>query len=209
LTEDLRAGYRFNAARAAALAGGGRVDDVAWLGEPERGALRKQARDWLRLDLAAWTKKVDIGTEAERIQARKTLAPWRDVPDLARLRARRRWTGCRLRSARNAALCGASSTPCSSAPRARGSVRSPAPRALSSVRHRPIEPETGTALRGAARARESPDHGAPGRRLGRTPGRLLAGHVSLVRPRTARRYGVELRLHTAGNRSGCPWFTPS
>ena len=73
LTEDLRAGHRFNAARAAALAGGGHGDDVAGLGEPEREELRKQARDWLRLDLAAWAKKVDTGTAADRIQARKTL----------------------------------------------------------------------------------------------------------------------------------------
>ena len=86
LTEDLRAGHRFNAARAAALAGGGHGDDAAGLGEPEREALRKQARNWLRLDLAAWAKKVDTGTEADRIQARKTLAPWRDDPDLAGLR---------------------------------------------------------------------------------------------------------------------------
>jgi tetratricopeptide (TPR) repeat protein len=86
LTEDLRAGHRFNAARAAALAGGGQGDDAAGLGEPERAGLRKQARDWLRLDLAAWAKKVETGTEADRIHARKTLAPWRDDPDLAGLR---------------------------------------------------------------------------------------------------------------------------
>jgi hypothetical protein len=48
--------------------------------------LRKQTRDWLRLDLAAWAKKVDTGTAADRIQAQKTLAPWRDDPDLAGLR---------------------------------------------------------------------------------------------------------------------------
>ena len=86
LTEDLRAGHRFNAARAAALAGGGHGDDATGLGEPERAQLRKQARDWLRLDLAAWAKKVDTGTAADRIQAQKTLAPWRDDPDLAGLR---------------------------------------------------------------------------------------------------------------------------
>ena len=86
LTEDLRAGHRFNAARAAALAGGGHGDDAAGLGEPERAGLRKQARDWLRLDLAAWAKKVDTGTAADRIQAQKTLAHWRDDPDLAGLR---------------------------------------------------------------------------------------------------------------------------
>jgi hypothetical protein len=85
LTEDLRAGHRFNAARAAALAGSGHGDDVAGLGKLELAGLRKQARDWLGLDLAAWAKKVDTGTEADRIQARKTLAPWRDDPDLAGL----------------------------------------------------------------------------------------------------------------------------
>jgi len=86
LTEDLRAGHRFNAARAVALAGGGHGDDVAGLAASELEGLRKQAHDWLRLDLAAWAKKVDTGTDADRIQARKTLAPWRDDPDLAGLR---------------------------------------------------------------------------------------------------------------------------
>ena len=86
LTEGLRAGHRFNAARAAALAGCRRGDDVAGLGESEQKDLRNQARDWLRLDLAAWARKVDTGTEADRIQAQKTLAPWRDDPALAGLR---------------------------------------------------------------------------------------------------------------------------
>jgi eukaryotic-like serine/threonine-protein kinase len=86
LTEDLRAGHRLNAARAAALAVGGRGDDMAGLGEPGRERLRKQAREWLRLDLAAWTRKVDTGTAADRIQARRALSPWPDDPDLAGLR---------------------------------------------------------------------------------------------------------------------------
>jgi tetratricopeptide (TPR) repeat protein len=86
LADDLRAGRRFNAARAAALAASGHADDVAGLAEPELEGLRKQARSWLRLDLAAWDMKVDTGTEADRIHARKTLAPWRDEPDLAGLR---------------------------------------------------------------------------------------------------------------------------
>jgi hypothetical protein len=79
-------GHRFNAARAAALAGSGHGDDVARLEKPELAGLRKQARDWLRLDLAAWAQKVDNGTEADRIHARKTLAPWQDDRDLAGLR---------------------------------------------------------------------------------------------------------------------------
>jgi hypothetical protein len=44
---------RFIPSRAAALAGGGGGNDLAALREVEREALRKQARDWLRLDLAA------------------------------------------------------------------------------------------------------------------------------------------------------------
>jgi serine/threonine-protein kinase len=85
LTEDLQAGHRFNAARAAALAGCGHGDG-AGLGEQERKALRQQARDWLRLGLSDWGRKVDTGTVADRIQARKMLVLWRDDPDLAWLR---------------------------------------------------------------------------------------------------------------------------
>jgi tetratricopeptide (TPR) repeat protein len=87
LTEDVRAGHPFNAARAAALAGTGHGDDAAGLGEPHRERLRSQARDRLRLFLLGWANKVDTGTEADRIQARKALAQWRDNPDLAVLRA--------------------------------------------------------------------------------------------------------------------------
>ena len=86
LTEDLRAGHRFNAARAAALAGGGHGDDVAGLGEPEREALRKQARDWLRLD---WPPGPRRWTPARRrIASRlgRRWRTWRDDPDLAGLR---------------------------------------------------------------------------------------------------------------------------
>jgi tetratricopeptide (TPR) repeat protein len=85
LTEDLRAGHRFNAAWAAALGGRCDGDQVAGLGKPEREALRIQARNWLRLDLAAWAKKVDTGTAPDRMQAQKMLVPWRDDPDLAGL----------------------------------------------------------------------------------------------------------------------------
>ena len=40
----------------------------------------------MRLDLAAWAKKVDTGTAPDRMQAQKMLVPWRDDPDLAGLR---------------------------------------------------------------------------------------------------------------------------
>src|SRR5208337_2155809 len=84
--EDLGAGHRFNAARAATLAGCSRGSDVATPGKPELNALRNQARAWLLLDLTAWVKKLDTGTAADRIQAYKTLSLWRNEPDLAGLR---------------------------------------------------------------------------------------------------------------------------
>jgi eukaryotic-like serine/threonine-protein kinase len=86
LTEDLSTGHRFNAARAAALAGRGRGDDVAERGEPELKRLRDQAREWLRHDLAAWAAKLEAGQIGECIQARRALSRWRDEPDLGGLR---------------------------------------------------------------------------------------------------------------------------
>ena len=85
LAEDLQAGRRYRAACAAALAGCGGGADEAGLNEEERARWRRQARDWLRLDLAAWTKRLDAGP-ADRAEVRKALAPWSAEPDLAGLR---------------------------------------------------------------------------------------------------------------------------
>lgn len=86
LAADPRAGHRFNAARAAWLAGTRRGVDSAKMSEPEQQRLRAEAREWLRLDLAEWTQKIDKGIAADRIQAEKTLSQWREEPDLAALR---------------------------------------------------------------------------------------------------------------------------
>jgi hypothetical protein len=86
LTADLRAGHRFNAARAAWLAGNGRGADIAKFSEPEKQRSRAEALEWLRLELAEWAHKVENGTAADRIQAEKTLSRWRQEPDLAALR---------------------------------------------------------------------------------------------------------------------------
>src|SRR5262249_20895683 len=59
LAEYFRAGRRFSAARAAALVGSARGEDVAGVGEPERARWRQQARQWLRADLAAWNQALD------------------------------------------------------------------------------------------------------------------------------------------------------
>jgi tetratricopeptide (TPR) repeat protein len=86
--EDLKAGHRHNAARAAALAGCGRGDDADKLNEKERTHWRKQAREWLKTDLTLWTKivatKTGSGTTPDF--AKKTLAQWQREPDLAGLR---------------------------------------------------------------------------------------------------------------------------
>jgi serine/threonine-protein kinase len=86
LADDLLAGHRYRAARAAALVGCEGGTDGAGLGEPERARWRGQARDWLRLDLAAWAKRLETANPADRAEVQKALALWREEPDLAGLR---------------------------------------------------------------------------------------------------------------------------
>jgi serine/threonine-protein kinase len=66
LAEDPRSGRRFRGARAAALVGSARGEDVAGVGEPERARWRQQARQWLRADLAAWNQALDRDPSAAR-----------------------------------------------------------------------------------------------------------------------------------------------
>jgi serine/threonine-protein kinase len=88
LADDLKASHRYNAARAAALAGCGRGDDADKLNEAERTRWRKQAREWLIADLTLWSKMVATatGSETARDLVKKTLAQWQKEPDLAGLR---------------------------------------------------------------------------------------------------------------------------
>jgi eukaryotic-like serine/threonine-protein kinase len=85
LAHDLGAGHRYKAACFAALAGCGRGEDAARLGEPERARWRAQALAWLRADLAAWAVVADEDSAARR-RAWRTLTEWRTGPDLAGLR---------------------------------------------------------------------------------------------------------------------------
>jgi serine/threonine-protein kinase len=86
LADDLRFGHRYNAARAASLAGCGQGEDAAGLGATERKRWRDQAREWLRADLASWGKALDRDPAAARESVRKRLTKWRVDPDLASLR---------------------------------------------------------------------------------------------------------------------------
>ena len=86
LADDLGAGHRYNAARAAALAGCGQGADATGLGEDERARLREQARQWLRADLAARARAIDTGPTATPEANRAALTRWRNEPDLACVR---------------------------------------------------------------------------------------------------------------------------
>jgi serine/threonine-protein kinase len=86
LAEAVPAGARYQAARAAALAGGGRGKDADGLDDKERARLRRQALQWLRQDLAWWRKALDNGNAQTNAQARQGLRHWQIDPDLAGLR---------------------------------------------------------------------------------------------------------------------------
>jgi serine/threonine-protein kinase len=86
LADDLVAGHRYNAARAAAQAGCGHGADATGLEPKERVRLLEQARQWLRADLAARARDLDAGLPGTRGANRKALTSWRNEPDLACVR---------------------------------------------------------------------------------------------------------------------------
>jgi serine/threonine-protein kinase len=86
LADDLDAGHRYNAARAAALAGCGRGQDAADLDESESRRWRDQALQWLRSDLAARTKALTADPTGAREAVQKALARWHEDSDLACVR---------------------------------------------------------------------------------------------------------------------------
>jgi tetratricopeptide (TPR) repeat protein len=72
LAEDLVAANRYDAARAAVQVGCGRGQDVAGMDASERARLRRQALDWLRADLAAWSGRLAV----DPVRARAELVDW-------------------------------------------------------------------------------------------------------------------------------------
>ncbi len=64
LAGDMQAGNRYNAACAAALAGSGQGKDNPPLDAPSKARWRRQAIDWLKADLAAWSKMLEKGPPA-------------------------------------------------------------------------------------------------------------------------------------------------
>jgi tetratricopeptide (TPR) repeat protein len=83
---DLQAGYRYDAACAAARAAAGQGADNGDLDESERVRWRKQSVQWLRTDLMAWDKHLAGRQPRDRQRVVQRLQGWRGDPDLASLR---------------------------------------------------------------------------------------------------------------------------
>jgi serine/threonine-protein kinase len=87
LAQDLSAARLYNAACAAARAAGGKGEDAARLDAAGRQHWRQQALDWLRDDLAQWTRRAESGKAEDRAALRQALTRWQQEEDLSPLRA--------------------------------------------------------------------------------------------------------------------------
>jgi serine/threonine-protein kinase len=88
LAEDPKTGNRYDAARAAALAGAGKGQDDPKPDDAARFKLRGQALDWLKADLIAWSKAMDSGDAGARRVVASRLRRWISDPDFASVRDR-------------------------------------------------------------------------------------------------------------------------
>jgi serine/threonine-protein kinase len=84
--EELATQCRYPAARCAALAGCGRGEDGARLGEAVQTRWRRQAREWLRADLAMWAETLKGKSTAAHVLVRSVLTHWQTDPDLSGVR---------------------------------------------------------------------------------------------------------------------------
>ena len=86
LADDRQAQHRYNAACAAALAGCGKGTDDPPPDDASKVKLRRQALDWLKADLAAWSKILESGPPQARPVVASTLKHWKEDSDLAGIR---------------------------------------------------------------------------------------------------------------------------
>ncbi len=86
LADDMQAQNRYNAACSAALAAAGKGIDKPPLDEQAKARWRHQALDWLKADLAHWTKQLETGTPEAKALTTKTLKHWKTDRDLAGIR---------------------------------------------------------------------------------------------------------------------------
>jgi serine/threonine protein kinase/tetratricopeptide (TPR) repeat protein len=85
-SRDVRAGYLFHAACAAALAGAGKGQDAPQLDEEDRRRWRNQAVAWLRTALTCWSQRLKEATPAEQQAICRQLERWEKAVELTTLR---------------------------------------------------------------------------------------------------------------------------
>jgi tetratricopeptide (TPR) repeat protein/thiol-disulfide isomerase/thioredoxin len=76
----------YHAACAAARAASGQGKDEPPPEEPEKAALRREALDWLKAELATWSKFLESGDPQARPGVRQGLNHWKQNPELACVR---------------------------------------------------------------------------------------------------------------------------
>ena len=86
LADNMQVHNRYNAACAAALAGSGQGKDDPPLDDTAMARWREQAIDWLKADLAAWSKILENSPPQARQSIAKTLQHWKADTDLAGIR---------------------------------------------------------------------------------------------------------------------------
>jgi hypothetical protein len=86
LGDDRQVGHRYNAACAAALAAAGKGKDEPPADDAAKAKFRGQALDWLKAELAAWTKVLETNPEPARPVILQTIQHWKQDSDLAGLR---------------------------------------------------------------------------------------------------------------------------
>jgi tetratricopeptide (TPR) repeat protein len=86
LAQDLKNGNRYVAANVAACAGCGQGQEATKLTENERAHWRKRALNWLRADLALWTKQLESGSPQDRQTVAVMMQRWQGEQALAGLR---------------------------------------------------------------------------------------------------------------------------
>ncbi len=86
LADDMQFQNRYNAACAAAMAGCGEGKDDPPLDDTAKARWRKQAIEWLKADLAAWSKILESGAPQARQAVSQMLLHWKSDTDLGGIR---------------------------------------------------------------------------------------------------------------------------
>jgi tetratricopeptide (TPR) repeat protein len=86
LADNVEQSHRYNAARAAVLAGCGQGKDTGALGDEERARLRRHALTWLRTDLQVWTQRLDKDPDKTHPLVVEKMMIWLGDDSFARVR---------------------------------------------------------------------------------------------------------------------------